>query len=455
MNVTETLADGLKRELTVVVEAAKLQALTEERLQAVSKNVKMPGFRPGKIPAQVLKQRYGQQVAGEVLERAIDNASKQALDQKGYTPALRPQVTIKQFGEGQNLEFAMSFDLMPTPPALELGDVSIERDVFDVAEEDIQDGLSRLAKANKRLKPVEKARKSAEGDVLRIDFLGKVDGTPFEGGKAENFTIEIGSGQLIPGFEEQLVGLKPGDSTEVKVTFPEEYHAENLKGKAATFDVTVRELLEGEEPTVDDEFAKMSGFKDLADLKDRVKEKITRDVNAVVRMRQKKALFDALDTKLSFDLPQSMVEEEFGGIWQKLVQTQPDAESDEALKKEYRQVAERRVKLGLYLAEVAKQQAIRVNQQELQQAVMEQARMFPGQETKVVEFYRKNPAELTTLQGPILEEKAVDYVLTQVKLKDKKTSVKAIVEEENKENEAEAAARKPAKKAASKKTKAE
>jgi trigger factor len=454
MNVTETLAEGLKRELTVVVEAAKLQALTEERLQAVSKNVKMPGFRPGKIPANVLKQRYGQQVAGEVLERAIEQASRDALDQKGYTPALRPRVTIKQFAEGQNLEFTMSFDLMPTPPAVELGDITVERDVFEVSEADIKDGLDRLGKANKRLKPVEKARKAEKGDILRIDFLGKVDGVPFDGGKAENFTIEIGSGQLIPGFEEQLIGLKPGDSTEVKVTFPEDYHAENLKGKAATFDVTARELLEAELPAMDDEFAKLSGFKDLADLKERVKEKITRDVDAVVRMRQKKALFDALDSKVKFDLPQSMVDEEFGGIWQKLVQTQPDAESDEALKQEYRQVAERRVKLGLYLAEVAKQQAIRVNQQELQQAVMEQARMFPGQENKVVEFYRKNPVELTNLQGPILEEKAVDYVLTQVKLKDKKTTVEAIVAEENKENEAEAATRKPAKKAASKKSEA-
>lgn len=463
MHVKELAANGLRREFQVTVDVATIDEKMNARLGQLSQNVKMPGFRPGKVPAHIVKQRYGQQARAEVAEQLLQEGSRKAVTERNLRLALQPSISDVVYEDGKPLEFKVTAELFPEIPDVDFSKITVEKLTFDVAEKDVDEGIQRLAERNKRTKKVEKARASKEGDVVVIDFLGKVDGVPFDGGKAEKFSLELGSNQFIPGFEDQVTGMKPGDEKVISVKFPESYHSESLKGKAATFDITLHEVHERELPEINDEFAKNFGFESLANLKEKVKEQIASDYSSLVRTRLKKLLFDELEGKLSFDLPQSMVDQEFNLIWQKIEQAKAEG-GDEALDKpeaelraEYRGVAERRVKLGLFLADVSGKNNISVTQDELRKAVMDQARMFPGQEQKVFEFYKKNPAQIQELQGPLLEEKAVDYVLEKIGYTERKVSLEDLMSidaggdmEEDKPKAKKAAATKP-KKAAEKK----
>ncbi len=455
MQVTELSAEGLRREYQVTVPAAELAVQKEAKLKAVGQRAKVPGFRPGKIPTKILEQRYGQSVMGELLEEAVNRSSQKLMQEKGYRLATQPKFEVVSFDAGKDLQYKVTLELFPEIPEMDFADLKIERLAYSIDDKELTEGLERIAQHNRDNQPVEKPRKAKQGDIAVIDFLGKLDGVPFDGGKGEQFHLELGSGSFIPGFEEQIEGMKPGEEKTITVTFPADYHSEQLKGKETTFDVTLHELREVKTPDVDEDFAKKLGFDSLEKLKEAVTERMRKDYDVLVRNELKRELFDALEPKCDFPLPQTMVEQEFQSVWEKVsrAKAQGDASLDkpeDELKAEYRKVAERRVKLGLLLAEVSNKNNLQITQDDVRKAVFEQARMFPGQEEKVLQFYQQHPDQLQQLTGPLLEEKAVDFVLTKVSFKDKNVTTEELVKLTQEEDAPKAAKKAPAKKKAAK-----
>lgn len=433
MQIKETAKKGLKREYHVVVPAADVEAKMDAQLKRIGKTAKIKGFRPGHVPAKVLKQQYGKSIMGEVLENAVHDAQHKVIDEQKIRPAMQPKITITAFDEGKDLELDMAIEVFPEVPDLDLSKVEVTKPTFEIDEKETKEALERLASRNKKRTAKPAGEKAKKGDVVKIDFKGLLDGVAFNGGTAEGFHLELGSGQFIPGFEEQLEGVKAGDETKVNVKFPDAYHSEELAGKPAVFEVKVHEVLANEAPKVDEEFAKEIGFESLAKLKESLTEHLSRDYEQYVRNRMKKDLFDALEDICTFEVPEGMVEAEFKGIWAKLKQAQEQGDpsvagrKDDELEKEYRQIAQRRVRLGIYLAELGRKNKVEVTQQELMNAVVEQARMFPGQEQKVVEFYQKHPSHIEELRGPLFEDKVVDFIFGKVKSKEKKMTLEELV----------------------------
>lgn len=429
MKITPKTQKGLSYEYHVVVAADEIEKQMEEELAALGKRVKVPGFRAGKIPMSVLRQKYGKEVMSDVMSASVNKATRQVLDDGKVRPAMQPDVKVASYSEGGDLELDISFEKMPDVPDIKYDSLTVEQLVCDVADEEIEEGLSRLAQSRKHTHKAADGTKAALGDVVKIDFLGKREGVPFDGGAAEGFMLELGSGQFIPGFEEQLVGSKVGDDVLVKVSFPESYHSQDLAGQAVTFDVKVHEVLNMHVPDISDALAGSLGFDDLAALRDAVRQQIGADFERASRSKAKKALFDTLDEAVKFDVPEKMLQLEFDSIWEQLQEAIKNndpsvaGKSEADLKKEYNKIAERRVRLGILLSEVGRLNNIRVTNEELSRAVSDQARMFPGQERKVYEFYKKNPQHVDELRGPILEEKAVDYILSKVKRAERKVSV--------------------------------
>jgi trigger factor len=424
MQVTETINNGLKREYNVTVDASVIGNKVEERLLALSKKIKMPGFRPGKVPLTLVKKNYNDSVSTEVLEEVVTQSTKEVLEGKKLRPALQPKIKVVSFNEGAPLEFTLSLELFPEVTMPDFSKVTLEKLVVDVQDKDIDDGIARLTDANKEFEKPAKAQAAKDGNAVVIDFEGKLDGVPFEGGKANGFRLVLGSGQFINGFEAQLVGSKEGEKRVVKVTFPSNYGSSNLAGKDAEFDVTVHEVLVAKTPEANDEFAKKLGLENLEALRIAIKERIQKDFESAAHTRLKKELFDELDKSCTYDVPEGMVENEFQALWSQALEEQkqnPDyfEGSEEDAKKEYQKMSARRVRLGILLAEIGKQNGLTAGQDELRQAIYEQARQFQGQEHKVIEFYRKNPEALEQLKGPILEDKAVAFILEKVTLKEK------------------------------------
>ncbi len=457
MKITPKSQSGLTHDFNVVVAAADIEKQMEQELQSYGKRAKIPGFRPGKIPMNILKQRYGKDVLGEVIQQSVNKATREALSKKDIRPALQPDIKIVDYQEGGDLEFDLSVEAMPDVPEIEFEKMEVTKYIFEVDEKDVDEGIERLAVRQKHLHDADAKTKAKQGDVVKIDFVGKRDGVPFEGGTGTNFQLELGSGQFIPGFEEQLVGSKAGDEVEVSVTFPKEYHSESLAGAKAIFEVKVHSVHNVHVPDVNDDLAKQVGFDSLDKLKDAVREQIAGDYEALARNRSKKELFDTLDEKVKFEVPEKMREMEFEGIWKQLQEAKakgdesldkPDAE----LKKEYTKIAERRVRLGIILSELGRKNNIQVTNDELTRAVLDQARMFPGQEQKVFEFYQKNPQHVDELKGPILEEKAVDFILAKAKRKEKKIALAELMDTEESSS---AESKKPAAKKSSAKAKKE
>jgi trigger factor len=452
MQVTETNAEGLKREFTIVLDASEIDRRMNDRLVDISKTIRMKGFRPGKVPASLVKKMHGQAVLGEVLERAVDETSRSALDEKKIRPALQPKVEVKEFGEGKGLEYTMTVEMLPEIKIGDLSKLKVERPVAEVPDTDVDTFLSRLAESQKNFESAAKTRKAAEGDAVLIDVVGSVDGVKFDGGAGEDFTLELGSGQFIPGFEDQLVGVKAGDKVDVNVTFPEQYQAADLAGKAALFEVTVKEVKVAKPATVDDAFAEKMGLKDLAELKERAREQLGRELKSLSRMRVKRNLLDALAGDYDFAVPLGMVDMEFEQIWQEF-QRELEAEgrsiededqSEAELQDEYRTIAERRVRLGLVLSEIGQGNNVEIKADELNQALAAEARRYPGQEQAVIRYFRENPQALAQLRAPLYEDKVVDFILELAQVTDKAVS------REELETEPEDADAKP-KKAAPKK----
>lgn len=427
MKVTALKQEGLSHSFSVVVPASTVEMQLQQELQEVGKKAKIQGFRPGKVPMTLLKQRYGKDVMDSVLWDTVNKTTQAVLADKNIRPSMKPDVNIESYEEQGELKFTLSVESMPEVPDVKFESITIDHYSCDIAESEITEAMQRVVESRKHFHDAPAAAKAVNGDAVKIDFLGKLDGEPFSGGKGENYQLELGSGQFIPGFEEQLVGCKAGDEVVVKVSFPKDYHSTDLAGKKAEFDVKVHAVMNVHAPSLDDEFCQHIGFKDLADMKEAVRSQLASDYESLARNKSKKQLFDALDDTLKFEVPAKMVEMEFGSIWQQLQKAKaegdPSVNKPEAeLQTEYQIIAERRVRLGILLAEIGRKHNVQITREELTRAVMDQARMFPGQEKKVFEFYQKNPEHVEELKGPIIEEKVVDLILSKVKRTEKKVS---------------------------------
>lgn len=438
MQVTELKNEGLKREFEVTLKAKDINKRVEERLAKVAKTIKVAGFRPGKVPLSLVKKKHGKEILGEVLEHAVADSSHKVLTERDLNPAMQPKIEISSFDpekENSDLVYSLSFEIYPNVPDVDLAKIAVEKSVIEVTEKEVNDGLERLKSMQKDFQPLKKARATKTGDSVVIDFVGKTDGKPFEGGAANDFQLELGSGQFIPGFEEQLVGSKKDDKVVVKVKFPDQYGSADLAGKDAEFDVTIKDILAAVEPELNDEFAAKVGMENLDKLKDAIKEQIAHDFEYIARTKLKKDIFDALDAGYKFDVPESMVSMEFESIKESSKSAEEVQKADEKeLQKfndEFKVLAERRVRLGVILADIGKKNAIKVNEDELRKSVFEQARNYPGQEHKVIEFYQKNRDALDKLRGPLLEEKVVDFVLSKVKCSEKKVTTEDLLKFNN------------------------
>jgi len=464
MQVTETNAEGLKRDFTVVVPASDIESEIVSKLEEVKKTIRMPGFRPGKVPVSLLRKQHGAAVMGEILEKTVNETSQKIHEDNEIRPAMMPKIEVTKFEEGSDLEYTMAVEKFPEFEPTDFSKIEIERLKVDIADSEIEEGLKRLADMHKESNPITTKRKSKAGDIVVIDFLGKVDDVPFDGGQADDYSLELGSGQFIPGFEDQVTGAKAGDKVEVKVTFPEEYGSADLAGKDAVFDVTVKEIREGVPAELNDDLAKKMGMEDLGKLKEALKEEQGREYEGMSRMRMKKVLFDILLEKHDFELPSGLIEQEFEGIWKQFEETReknPESidesdkdKTDDELKEEYQALAQRRVRLALLLSEVGRLNDIEVTQEELNRSIMNEARRYPGQEKMVFEFYQQNQEARESLRGPVLEDKVVDYIVELAKVKEKTVSVEELMkdpEEDAKPKKKAAAKKAPAKKAPAKK----
>ncbi|MDE3060068.1 MAG: trigger factor [Pseudomonadota bacterium] len=447
MNITELEAKGLKKSFRIVVEAKALNAELEAELKRAGERIKIPGFRPGYIPMKILQQRYGKSVQPEVIKNVINRATNQALATNNLRPALTPQVALDDYQEGGDLAFTMSFEVFPQVPEMTFDDIALDRHTFEVGDKEIGEALERIAQSTPKLNRAKEGAKAAEGDVTAIDFKGMIDGVAFEGGSAENFRLELGSGQFVDGFEKQLIGAREGEERTVTVSFPKDYAGQKVAGKEAAFAVTVKEIYTKETPAIDDAFAKERGFADLAALKEAARAQLTKEYDQIVRNQLKKQLFDILEERYDFELPQGMVDLEFNTIWDRFKETPAgrEAKDDESVKEEYRDIARRRVKLGLMLAETGLKHNLRITREELGRMAMQQASLYPGQEGKILQFYRDHPERMEDLRGPLLEEKSVDFILGKVKLNDRKISVEALIAEDAEADDEAPKAKKKAK----------
>jgi trigger factor len=455
MQVTETTAEGLKREFKVVIPARDVQEKMDRRLEELGKSIRMPGFRPGKVPLRLLKQRFGQSVMGEVIEHTVSDSSAKVMTERGLRPAVRPKIEIVSLPNGSDLEYSMAFEVIPEIKPMDFGTLELERLSVEVPEKEVDEAVERLAQRQRKSEPMATPRPAQKGDIVVVDFVGRIDGAEFPGGSATDFYLELGADSLVPGFEDQLVGAKPGEKVDVKVTFPDDYPNKDLAGKEAVFDVTVKELREPVAAAIDDELAKALGFDDLNALRASVREQIEKDYGAIARNRLKRELLDKLAEAHDFEVPSGLVDTEFETIWRQIeadreqgrMDPEDEGKSEEELKAEYREIAKRRVKLGLLLSEVGRMNNIQVAQDELTRALLAEARRYPGQERKVMEFYQKSPEALAQLRAPLYEDKVIDYILELAKISERKVDPSELIEETAPQAKAES---KPAKKAATK-----
>lgn len=461
MQVTETLNSGLKREIKVVVPAGDMEAKLLNRLSDAQGKARINGFRPGKVPVNHLRKMYGKSMMAEVVNEILNDA-RSIITGRGEKAAMQPEVVMtedekeaeKILAGGVDFEFKLNYEVIPAIELKEFSDIKIERPVFDVPESEIDEQVKRVAESARTYES--KTGKAADGDRVTIDYVGKIDGEAFAGGAGNDQPLVLGSKEFIPGFEDQLVGAKAGDEKLVTVTFPENYQADHLAGKEATFDVTVKGVEKPGELEINDETAKTLGLESLEKLREIVKGQIENQFGSMTRQKVKRQLLDQLDTAYSFEAPSKLVDAEFNNIWaqvnrdlEQAGRTFADEETtEEEARAEYLRLAERRVRLGLVLAEIGEKAGVTVSDEELQRGLFEQVRRFPGeQQQQVFEFYRSNPEAVNTLRAPMFEEKVVDHLLGQVSVTDKKVSKEELMAEDE---EVETKA-KPAKKTAAKK----
>ena len=437
MQVKETLSEGLKREYEVVVPAADLDQRVNAKLDEIKDRVNIAGFRPGKVPMSHLKRVYGKSVMSEVIQQAVNDSNQKILDDGKFKLAMEPKVTlaaedeaaVKQLVEGKSdLAFKVAMELLPKIEFPDFKKLKVTRPVTETTDADVDQALEKIAEANQQFE--EKQGKAADGDQVTIDFKGSVDGTPFDGSSAEDAPLVLGSNTFIPGFEEQLIGVAAGDQKDITVKFPADYGADHLAGKDAVFAINVKKVEKPKKTELNDEFAKLVGAEDFAKLKEQVRDRISRDFKQVSRSKAKRSLLDALDEALKFDAPPSLVEQEFDTVWKainndlqnrKITWADEDTTEEEA-KSEYRRIADRRVRLGLAIAEIGEKNNIQVSDEELTRALGEQTRQFQGQEQQVWDYFRKNPQAMAGIRAPIFEDKVVDFILELAEVTEKQVS---------------------------------
>jgi len=464
MQVTETQSEGLRHGYKVVVPASDLDQKLDVKLESLRRNVTMPGFRPGKVPTSLLKKIHRKNLMGEILEQALEESSRQVLSDHELRPATQPKFDDVKFEEGSDLEYSMSVEVMPDFTIAELSGITLERLVAPATAADVEAFLERLAAQQRSFEANDKAGyKAQSGDAVLIDYEGRIDGTPFDGGTGSDFQLELGSGHFIPGFEEQLIGATAGEAREVTVTFPEDYPSKEICGKEATFACTVREVRNPLPVTVDDELAKRVGLETLEALKTSVREQIEKDYHQVSRLKLKRSLLDHLADSYDFPVPLGMRDMEFDLIWNEFLKDleRNNASLDELgktedeAKAEYQAIAERRVRLGLLLSEIGRLNSIEVRQDEVNRLIADEARKYPGQEKQVFEFYRGNPTAAGQLRAPLLEEKVVDYILELATLEDRQVDRDELMREPDEEDivaKPKSKKKAPAKKITAKKT---
>ena len=443
MQVTETLNEGLKRAYELILTAEELDAKVNAKLAEAQPEIEMKGFRKGKVPMPLLKKQFGQRLIGESMQEAIDEAMSKHFEDSGDRPALQPEVkmTNEDWKEGDDVNVAMSYEKLPEVPEVDLSGVEIEKLVVKADDAAVDEALASLAETAQDFNDRAEGAEAQDGDQVVIDFVGKVDGEAFEGGAAEDYPLVLGSGSFIPGFEEQLAGVKVGDEKAVEVNFPEEYGAENLAGKAAVFDVTVKAVKEPVAAEIDDELAKKFGAEDLDGLKGQIRERLEAEYAGASRQVMKRGLLDKLDALVTFDLPPSLVEAEAKQIAHQLYhgehpEDQGHDHGEIEPTEEHNSLAERRVRLGLLLAEMGQKAEVEVTDAEMTQAIMNQARQYPGQERAFFDFVRQNAQMQQQLRAPIFEDKVIDHIAEQAKVSEKEvtkeelqTAVEALDEE--------------------------
>jgi len=445
MQVVEKSAEGLSRVIAVTIPATELNAKLDAKLKEVAPQMKLKGFRPGKVPMSHVKKTFGRDMMGEIINTTLNETSQKALEDAKVRPAAPAEMTLtsdmdKVIKGEDDLAYEMALEVMPDFTPIDPATLKLDRPVYEASDADLDEALTELAGQAKSYEDKKgKAVKAAEGDQLTIDFLGKLDGEPFEGGAAEDADLVIGAGRFIPGFEEQLTGTKVGEEKTIEVTFPADYQAANLAGKLATFDVKVKAIKAEAEAKVDEDFAKRIGLESMDKLKELLRDNLNQQYSRAARFKLKRALLDQLDTAHDFPLPPKMVEAEFAGIWQQVEADKTagrlapeDAEkSDEDLKAEYRKIAERRVRLGLVLAEIGRANDVGVSDQELNNAIMAEARNYPGQERQVLDFYRQNPNAAAQMRAPIYEEKVCDLIFDKAEVTDTPISKDDLLKDED------------------------
>ena len=429
MQVTETLNEGLKRGYNIVVTADELSAKVDEKLVEARPEIEMKGFRKGKVPMALLKKQYGQRLMGEAMQESIDGAMSEHFEDSGDRPAMQPAVkmTNDDWKEGDDIHVEMSYEALPTIPEVDLKKIKLEKMIAKADEVSVDEALANLAETAQDFADRKKGTKAKDGDQVTIDFLGKVDGEAFDGGAAEDYPLVLGSNSFIPGFEAQLVGVKLGEEVEVNVTFPAEYGAENLAGKDAVFECKIKAVKAPKAAEINDELATKFGAEDLAALKGQITERLEAEYAGAARAVQKRHLLDALDKMVKFELPPSLVEAEAGQIAHQLWHDEnPDVQGHDHPEieptDEHNTLAERRVRLGLLLAELGQKAEIQVTDAEMTQAMMNQARQYPGQEREFFEFVQQNPQMQQQMRAPLFEDKVVDYVFELATVTDKDVS---------------------------------
>ena len=471
MEISQKSAEGLKREFSLVMTAAEISDKVDERITSLATEVKMPGFRPGKVPASVVKSRYGKQVLGEVLQGSLDDATRKVIEDNDLRVATTPGLSVDEYEEGGDLKATISFEIMPEIDPVDLSTITLERPVVEVSDTEVDEAIERIASENKPSNPVEKPRAIKDGDTAVINFIGRIDGEAFEGGSAEGHHLTIGSNSFIPGFEEGLVGAMPGTTIDVKVPFPEEYPAAHLAGKESIFEVTITELREPGDAKIDDAFAQSLGLEDLAGLKDAVRDQINRQHATATRNKIKTAVLDSLDgISGEFDVPQTLVSQEYDSICRAMkpdaAQNEPAEGDDQADmpaadegmsdddKAEADSLARRRVRLGMVLTDIGRTNNLQATEEERNRAIFTEAQRYPGQEKDVLDYFQQNPQAAQQLVGPLFEDKVIDFILEMAKVEDNLITVEELyrVEDEaSKAKPAKKAAKKSAKKAAAKK----
>lgn len=469
MQVTETLNSGLKREIKVTVPAKDMESKLAKRLAEAKDKVRLNGFRPGKVPVQHLRKMYGRSFMAEVVNEILSESTRSILSERGEKAAMQPDVSMtedekeaeKVLAGDADFEFSLAYEVLPPIELKDFSAIKVTRPVYDVPDDEVEKQVAIVADSARSYE--EKKGKAEQGDKVTLDYLGKVDGEAFEGGAAQDAEIVIGSNQFIPGFEEQLVGVKAGDETSIEVTFPEAYAAEHLAGKTATFDLTIKQVAKPGDLEINDELAKSLGLESAEKLREAVRGQIESQYGNVTRQKTKRQLLDALDEEYKFDTPEKLVDSEFENIWGQVMNDleragrsfEDEETTEEEARTEYRRLAERRVRLGLVLAEIGEKAGVTVSDDELQRALYDSIRRYPAsQQQEVYEFYRSNPQALANIRAPLFEEKVVDHLMNEVSVTDKKVSREELLADDEEAEAAPAKKKAPTKKKAAPKKKA-